>query len=40
MSVLNENTIIGASAAGGEFEIDHSLRLHNRGVTEQALAKH
>ena len=31
MSVLNENTIIGASAAGGEFEIDHSLRLHNRG---------
>ena len=31
MSVLNENTIIGASAAGGEFEINHSLRLHNRG---------
>ena len=31
MSVLNENTIIGASGAGGEFEIDHSLRLHNRG---------
>jgi hypothetical protein len=31
MSALNENTIIGASAAGGEFEIDHSLRLHNRG---------
>ena len=30
MSVLNENTIIGASA-GGEFEINHSLRLHNRG---------
>jgi hypothetical protein len=30
MSVLNENTIIGASAAG-EYEIDHSLRLHNRG---------
>jgi len=31
MSVLNENTIIGASAAGGGYEIDHSLRLHNRG---------
>lgn len=31
MSVLNENTIIGASAAGGDYEIEHSLRLHNRG---------
>ena len=31
MSVLNENQLLGASAAGGEFEIDHSLRLHNRG---------
>jgi hypothetical protein len=31
MSVLNENTIIGASGASSGFEIDHSLRLHNRG---------
>ena len=31
MSVLNENQLLGASGAGGEFEIDHSLRLHNRG---------
>ena len=26
MSVLNENTIIGASAAGGDYEIEQSLR--------------
>ena len=28
MSVLNENTIIGASAAGGDYEIEQSLRLN------------
>ena len=26
MSVLNENTIIGASGAGGDYEIEQSLR--------------
>jgi len=32
MSVLNENQIMGTtSAAGGAYEIEHSLRLHNRG---------
>ena len=28
MSVLNENTIIGASAAGGDYEIEQSLRFN------------
>ena len=31
MSVLNENTIIGASAASSGFEIEHSLRFNNVG---------
>ena len=29
MSVLNENTIIGASGAGGEYEIEQSLRFND-----------
>ena len=29
MSVLNENTIIGASAAGGDYEIEQSLRFND-----------
>jgi hypothetical protein len=29
MSVLNENTIIGASGAGGDYEIDQSLRFND-----------
>ena len=29
MSVLNENTIIGASGAGGDYEIEQSLRFND-----------
>jgi len=37
MSVLNENTIIGASAAGGDYEIDNSLRFN--GLSEARLSR-
>ena len=33
MSVLNENTIIGASAAGGDYEIEQSLRFNESDIT-------
>ena len=33
MSVLNENTIIGASAAGGDYEIEQSLRFDTARTT-------
>ena len=38
MSVLNENQLLGASAAGGDYEIEQSLRFNN--LTLRILVAH